>query len=84
MKIQILGPGCPKCKALTENVEQAVRAAGVNAEIEKVTSIQEIMKFGVMMTPALAIEGKVVAYGKVLSPNEIVSLLMTKESEAER
>ncbi|MDH7482806.1 MAG: thioredoxin family protein [Armatimonadota bacterium] len=75
MKIQILGVGCPKCKALTENVEKAVKQAGIDAEIEKVTQITEIAKFGIMMTPGLAIDGKVVSAGKVLSPDEIVKLL---------
>ncbi|MCL6520394.1 MAG: thioredoxin family protein [Armatimonadetes bacterium] len=75
MKIQILGVGCPKCKALTENVEKAVKQAGIDAEIEKVTQITEIAKFGIMMTPGLAIDGKVVSAGKVLGPDEIVKLL---------
>lgn len=75
MKIQILGTGCPKCKQLTANAEQAVRELGVNAEVEKVEDIKEIVKFGVMMTPALVINGQVKAVGKVLSPEEIKKLL---------
>ena len=75
MKIQILGTGCPKCKQLTANAEQAVRELGINAEIEKVEDIKEIIKFGVMMTPALAVNGQVKAVGKVLSPEEIKKLL---------
>jgi small redox-active disulfide protein 2 len=75
MKVQILGTGCPKCKQLTANAEQAVRESGVNAEVEKVSELQEIMKFGVMMTPALAIDGDVKSVGKVLSPAEVVVLL---------
>jgi small redox-active disulfide protein 2 len=74
-KIQILGTGCPKCKMLAANAEQAVGALGVPAEIEKVTAIQDIMKFGVMVTPAIAIDGKVRSAGKVLSPDEIKALL---------
>ncbi|MDH7569335.1 MAG: thioredoxin family protein [Armatimonadota bacterium] len=75
MKLQILGTGCPKCKKLTENVEQAVRAAGIDAQVEKVEDIQQILKFGVMMTPALAIDGVVKSVGKVLSPDEVRKLL---------
>jgi small redox-active disulfide protein 2 len=74
MRIQILGTGCPKCKQLTANAEEAVRQMGLEAEIEKVTEIAEIMKFGVMMTPALAVDGQVKSAGKVLSPAEIMGL----------
>lgn len=75
MKIQILGPGCPRCKALAANVEQAVKDTGVDAEIEKVSSITEIAKFGIMMTPGLAIDGEVKSAGKILSAAEIAELL---------
>lgn len=71
MKIQILGTGCPKCKQLTSNAEQAVKDAGIDAVIEKVTDLQEIMKFGVMITPGLVIDGEVKSVGKLLSPKEI-------------
>ena len=74
-KIQILGTGCPKCKKLAENAAAAVEAAGGEYEIEKVTDINEIMKFGVMMTPALAIDGEVKVVGKVISAEEIKSLI---------
>ncbi len=74
-KLQILGTGCPKCKKLAENVEAAAKALGIEYEIEKVTDINEIMKFGVMMTPALAIDGKVKVVGKVISAEEIKSLI---------
>ena len=74
-KIQILGTGCPKCKKLAENAEAAAKTAGVEYEIEKVTDINEIMKFGVIMTPALAIDGQVKIVGKVPSQDEIESLL---------
>jgi small redox-active disulfide protein 2 len=74
-KIQILGTGCPKCKKLSESVEAAVKGLGGEFEIEKVTDVNEIMKFGVMMTPALAIDGRVMAVGKLLSPDEIKSIL---------
>ena len=75
MKIQILGTGCQKCKQLTSNAEQAVREMGIEAEIEKVSEIADIMKFGVMMTPAIVIDGTVKAVGKVLSPQEIMGML---------
>ncbi len=73
-KIQILGTGCPKCKKLTENAEAAAKELGIEFEIEKVTGINEIMKFGVMVTPALAVNGEVKVVGKVLSPGEIKEL----------
>jgi small redox-active disulfide protein 2 len=75
MKIQILGTGCPKCKKLTQHTEEAVKALGLNAEVEKVTQINDIMKFGVMMTPALAVDGTVKSVGKLLSVEEIKGLL---------
>ena len=75
MKIQILGTGCTKCKQLAENTEAAARELGVAYEIEKVTDIVEIMQFGVMATPALAIDGKVRLVGKVATPAEIRALL---------
>jgi len=74
-KIQILGTGCPKCKKLAENAEAAIKDMGGEYDIEKVTQISEIMKFGVMMTPALAIDGEVKTVGKVLSPDEIKGML---------
>ena len=74
-KIQILGTGCPKCRTLAANVEAAVRYSGIEAQVEKVESIQEIMKFGVMTTPALAVDGKVKSAGKVLSVEEIKKLI---------
>ena len=75
MKIQILGTGCPKCKKLAENAQQAVADREPPCEIEKVTDINEIIKFGVMMTPALAVDGQVKVAGKVPSPDEIKKLL---------
>lgn len=74
-KIQILGTGCPKCKKLAENAESAVKELGIDFEVEKVTDINEIMSFGVMMTPALAVDGEVKVIGKVSSPNEIKEML---------
>ncbi len=70
-KIQILGTGCPKCKKLAENAEAAANALGIEYSLEKVTEINEIMKFGVMVTPALAIDGQVKVTGKVSTPEVI-------------
>ena len=70
-KLQILGPGCPKCKKLAENAETAAKQLGIEYTLEKVTDINDIMKFGVMMTPALAVDGQVKVVGKVPSPDEI-------------
>jgi len=75
-KIQILGTGCPKCKKLAENAEAAAKDLGIEYSLEKVTEISEIMKFGVMMTPALAIDGQVKSVGKVVSPDEIKKMLV--------
>jgi small redox-active disulfide protein 2 len=75
MKIQILGTGCAKCKQLTANAEEAAREMGIDFEIEKVTDIADIVRFGVMTTPALAVDGRVKLAGKVASPAEIQSLL---------
>jgi small redox-active disulfide protein 2 len=75
-QIQILGTGCPKCKMLTANAEAAVKALGVEATVEKVEKIADIMKFGVMMTPALVVDGQVKSAGKVLSTEEIGKLLV--------
>jgi small redox-active disulfide protein 2 len=74
-KIQILGTGCPKCKKLTENTEAAAKELGIEYEIEKVTDITKIMDFGVMMTPALAVDGEVKVVGKVASVEEIKELI---------
>jgi small redox-active disulfide protein 2 len=75
MKLQVLGTGCPKCKKLAENAQAAVTGLGLDCDIEKVTDLNEIMTFGVMMTPALAIDGQVKVVGKVPSPDEIKQML---------
>ncbi|MEN6576358.1 MAG: thioredoxin family protein [Phycisphaerales bacterium] len=74
-KLYILGTGCPKCKKLAENTEAAAKALGIDYDMVKVTDINEIMKFGVMMTPALAVDGQVKVVGKVPSPDEIKKML---------
>lgn len=78
MKIEILGVGCPKCKQLTANAEAAVKELNIHAEIGKVTDIDMITEYGVMMTPALVVDGKIVAHGKVLSKDEIKKILTKK------
>lgn len=75
MKIQILGTGCAKCKKLAENAEMAAKEMQLSYELVKVTNLQEIMKFGVMMTPALAVNGKVLLTGKVPEAAAIKPLL---------
>lgn len=74
-KLQILGPGCPKCRALAANTEAAARALGIAYDLEKVTDLVQIMNFGVMVTPALAVDGRVKTFGKVPSPEEIKKLI---------
>lgn len=75
MKLQILGTGCAKCNALTQATEQAAQALGVQYELEKVTDLNRIMSFGVMMTPALVVDGKVRVSGKVPSVDEIKTMI---------
>ena len=75
MKIAILGTGCPKCKQTIEVVRRAVVQAGVDATIHKVEDIQEIVKFKVMMTPAVAFDGQVKISGKVPTVDEVKALL---------
>jgi small redox-active disulfide protein 2 len=75
MKIEVLGSGCAKCEKLEENAKKAVEEAGVSCDVEKITDIKKITSMGVMMTPALAIDGEVKIVGKVASPDEIKKLL---------
>lgn len=75
-KLQILGTGCPKCKKLAEQAEAAAITLGIEYQMEKITDLQEIMKFGVMMTPALVVDGAVKVAGKVPSVDEIKKLLV--------
>ncbi len=74
-KVQILGTGCAKCQKLTENTQEAAKGLGIDIELVKVTDMVEIMKFGVMSTPGLVVDGKVVASGKLLKPAEITAFL---------
>ncbi len=81
-KLQILGTGCPKCKKLAENAESAAQDLGIDYEIEKVSDINDIMKFGVMMTPALAINGEVKVVGKVPTVDDIKELIAGGEDRS--
>ncbi|NLX05401.1 MAG: thioredoxin family protein [Phycisphaerae bacterium] len=74
-KIQVLGTGCPKCRKLAEQADEAARSLGIEYELEKVTNINDIMNFGVMVTPALAVDGEVKVSGKVPSVDEIKDML---------
>lgn len=74
-KIEIFGTGCAKCKRLEKNAKKAIEKLGIEAEIEKVEDIEEISARGVMMTPALGVDGDVKVKGEMLSPEEIKELL---------
>ncbi|MCK4357553.1 MAG: TM0996/MTH895 family glutaredoxin-like protein [Candidatus Cloacimonetes bacterium] len=71
MKIEILGSGCPKCIKTMENVKEAVKKSGIQAEVVKVTKINDIMNYGVMVTPALVIHGNVKVAGRIPTTDEI-------------
>lgn len=73
--IQVLGTGCKKCASLKENVEAALKEANIEAEVQMIEDINEIVKFGVMSTPALAIDGELKIVGKVASTAEILRIL---------
>ncbi|NIA07852.1 MAG: thioredoxin family protein [Actinobacteria bacterium] len=83
-KLQILGSGCPKCKKLTENAEAAAKALGIEYELVKVTDVNEIMKFGVMLTPALAVDGEIKVVGKVPEVREIMERLGSAQAHQVR
>ena len=74
-KIEVLGPGCPNCRRLEANARQAIAMAGVEAEIVKVEDYRQIMTYGVMSTPALVIDGRVVSYGRIPSAGDIAEML---------
>jgi small redox-active disulfide protein 2 len=81
MTIQILGTGCMKCKTLTSKAEQAIQELGLHAVVEKVTDIIDIMKFQILMTPGLVIDGQVKAAGRVPSTEEIKQMLLAVEAK---
>ncbi len=78
MKIKVLGSGCPNCKVLEANTKKAIEEMKIKADVEKVTDIAKIMEYGVMSTPALVVNEKVVSYGRVLTSEEIKKLLKLK------
>lgn len=78
MEIKVLGTGCcSKCATLTSNAEDAVKAMGVNATVEEITDIEKIISYGIMRTPALVVDEKVLSVGKVLTVEEVTSILKT-------
>ena len=74
-KLQILGTGCSKCKRLTEQVEQAAKELGIEHQIEKVTDVEQIISFGVMTTPALAVDGQIKVAGNIPSLDDLKRLI---------
>jgi len=77
VKMQILGTGCAKCNDLAANAEEAAKRLGISCVLEKVTDLKTIISFGVMTTPGLVIDGKVVSQGRLLTPEQISTLLET-------
>jgi small redox-active disulfide protein 2 len=75
VKVQVLGPGCMKCNKQFAEAEQAVAQSGVNAQLSKVDKIEQIMQFGVMLTPALVVDGEVMCSGRVAKSPEIAGWL---------
>lgn len=75
MRIEVLGPGCPRCQKTAENVKTALKELGIEAEVEKVTDVKAMAQKGVMMTPAVIVDGAVKCQGKVPSVEEIKALL---------
>jgi small redox-active disulfide protein 2 len=75
-KIQVLGPGCDLCRKLAENADAAARSLGIEFTLEKVTDLEQIMRFDVLITPALVVDGVVKSAGKLLSVDEIKALLV--------
>ena len=74
-RLQIFGPGCPKCKKLAEATEEAAKTLGIEYSLEKVSDLVQIMNHGIMMTPALAVDGEVKVVGRVPTPDEIKKML---------
>ena len=75
LDIKILGTGCKNCTVLEENTKEALKQMGVDASIDKITDLAQIAGYGVMSTPGLVVNGKVVSFGKVLKPSEIIKIL---------
>ncbi len=83
MKIKVLGTGCPKCKKLYAEAQKAIASSGVQADLEKVEKITEIIKYGVMSMPGLVIDGEVKASGRIPNSEEIVSWIKATAKSAE-
>jgi small redox-active disulfide protein 2 len=81
MDIKVLGPGCKNCVSLEANTKAAIESLGMDAELEKVIDYAEIAKYGIMSTPGLVINGKVVSFGKVLKTDAIVELIKRSEEK---
>jgi small redox-active disulfide protein 2 len=81
LKIQILGTGCSKCNNLADNAKEAAETLGEAVEIEKITDLNDIMTFGCMTTPGLAIDGQLVSQGKLLKPDQIATLIKSATEE---
>lgn len=82
-KVQVLGPGCPKCQLVATNVAEAAKALGAEIEIEKVSKPIDIANYGVMFTPGLAVEGEVVCAGRIPSVEEIKGWLAAETTDAQ-
>jgi len=82
MKIEVFGTGCPKCNMLEANVKKVLKSVGIQAELSKVTDIEEIIKKGLMTTPALAIDGEVVVAGRAASIGELADLISSRRAKA--
>ena len=74
MKIEVLGPGCPRCQATEKNVKEAIKQLGLDAEIAKVQDIKEIMKYGILATPGVVVDGKVKVSGKIPTVEDLKAL----------
>ena len=80
VEMKVLGTGCVKCENLAANAEKAAEGLGLDYSLEKVTDLNDIMSYGVMLTPALVVDGKVVCSGRLLSPGQISDILKTGQT----
>jgi len=80
MKIEILGPGCPRCEVLEANAREAFKELGLGAELEKVTNMGRITAYGVMSTPGIVMDGRVMGFGRLLSREEIMEMLREQKA----
>lgn len=81
MDIKVLGTGCPKCKLLEKNTQEAVKELGVDANVEKISEIKKILEYDILLTPALVIDGKVKSSGKVLTKAQIKKLIAEAQKQ---